>query len=301
MNAEKCNVMVVEDEYLVAEEIIRSLKQKGYNICGDASNGSEALELLKEVKPDIILMDIKMPVMDGLEATRLIQENYSIPIVGLSSHESPEIVHSASKTGMAAYITKPPKADDIDRAIIIAMARHNDMSELRRLNKELESLAKTDQLTGLYNRRYLMDVIQQEIQRSKRYKTTLSVIMIDIDFFKKVNDKYGHQIGDEVLVDVAKVILENVRACDIPTRFGGEEFLLALPDSDIKAAYNLAERIRLAVSAIKFNDGETDFGITVSMGISTLKNDESSLDPVIKRADGKLYDAKKTGRNKIEL
>lgn len=131
-------VLIAEDDYLVSREITRLLKEAGYIVAGEAATGKEALAMVKEKAPDVVIMDIQMPEMDGLEATRQIQEQCPVPVIILSAHETMELVDLAGRAGAAAYLTKPPKSAEIDRAITIAMARHDDLVELRRLNRELE-------------------------------------------------------------------------------------------------------------------------------------------------------------------
>jgi AmiR/NasT family two-component response regulator len=135
---QKPRVLIAEDDYLVSEAIKRALNQIGYELIGNASDGLEAVEMACALKPDVVLMDIKMPELDGLEAAKRIMECCPMPIVVLSAHESKDLIEKASETGVAAYLTKPPKSNAIERAIIIAMARHNDLMELRRLNTELQ-------------------------------------------------------------------------------------------------------------------------------------------------------------------
>lgn len=147
---QKTRVLIAEDDYLVGEVIKRALKQIDLELVGKASNGIEAVEMATSLRPDVILMDIQMPKLDGLEAARQIQEQCPIPIVILTAHESLSLVDKASEVGVAAYLTKPPNRSEIERAIIVALARFEDMMELRRLNAELkEALAKTKTLSGL--------------------------------------------------------------------------------------------------------------------------------------------------------
>jgi AmiR/NasT family two-component response regulator len=147
---QKTRVLIAEDDYLVGEVIKRALKQIDFELVGKASNGIEAVEMAASLRPDVILMDIQMPKLDGLEAARQIQGQCPIPIVILTAHESRSLVDKASEAGVAAYLTKPPKRAEIERAIIVALARFEDMMELRRLNAELkEALAKVKTLSGL--------------------------------------------------------------------------------------------------------------------------------------------------------
>ena len=143
-------VLVAEDDFLLSQEIARSLEKIGYEQVGSASNGAEAVELARSLHPDVILMDIKMPKLDGLEATRRIQEDTPTPVVLLTAYESRDLVEKAGEAGVAAYLTKPPKSAEIKRAVTIALARHNDLMELRRLNRELENaLAELKTLRGV--------------------------------------------------------------------------------------------------------------------------------------------------------
>lgn len=137
MDKEPIRVLVAEDDYLVAQEIKRTLRGKKYEVVGDAGDGVEALKMILELKPDVVLMDIKMPLMDGLEASLRVQEQSPTPIVILTAHESMDLAEEAAKVGVGAYLTKPPSAVEIDRAIAITMARHEDMKRLRSLNQEL--------------------------------------------------------------------------------------------------------------------------------------------------------------------
>ncbi|NJK98292.1 MAG: response regulator [Bacteroidales bacterium] len=138
MDRSKIKVLIAEDDFLIAEEISRALKNSGYTLSGIAPNGKKAVELTCSLKPDVVLMDIKMPRMDGLEASRLIQEQCPTPVVIITAHESHDLVEKASEAGITAYLTKPPKADEIERAITIALARHKDMLKSRQLIHELE-------------------------------------------------------------------------------------------------------------------------------------------------------------------
>lgn len=151
MSSDKAiKILVAEDEYLVSEDIIRGLKAKGYINIIEASDGEEAYEKTCSLKPDLVLMDIKMPKMDGIQAARKIQERCPTPIVIITAFESPNMLINAGAAGVSAYLTKPPQSDDIERAIVIAMARHADLMEMRRLNKELEqALEEVKKLKGI--------------------------------------------------------------------------------------------------------------------------------------------------------
>ncbi len=173
--------------------------------------------------------------------------------------------------------------------------------ELEGANEELAILSQTDGLTGLFNRIHWESCLQAEYKRWTRTKTTASLIMLDIDFFKKVNDGYGHMVGDEVIRHISALIKHHVRETDTAGRYGGEEFTILLPDTDLKNAYIMAERLRKAVesSVVKYNDIEINY--TVSLGIAEVSETFSSYEAWIECADAALYQAKESGRNKVGL
>jgi diguanylate cyclase (GGDEF)-like protein len=173
------------------------------------------------------------------------------------------------------------------------------MDELSKKNEEVHQLAITDSLTGLYNRRYFFELAGHEFQRALRSGCSLSAIMLDIDFFKKVNDTYGHQVGDIVLHELAGCCRQVTRKVDVLGRYGGEEFVIILPDADLAAACIIAERLRQAI-AKKTIDTETGpVTVTASFGVSTINNDCSTLENLLKKADSALLEAKRGGRNRV--
>lgn len=182
----------------------------------------------------------------------------------------------------------------------------NDVTEMVAYEKKLMSLATKDPLTTLYNRRFLYETLEKELKRCRRFKESLSVIMLDIDFFKKINDNYGHLAGDYVLKSVGFIILQNIRGIDIAARYGGEEFCCILPETDIKGAYILAQRIRKAVEENIFIYNDLEIHVTLSAGISEADFDEVkseediyNRDIVLKKADDALFEAKNNGRNRV--
>lgn len=170
---------------------------------------------------------------------------------------------------------------------------------LRQRNLELHELSITDGLTGLYNRKHLMETLGREVERSKRYKKPFAVLMIDIDLFKQYNDTFGHLAGDEVLKKMAKIFRDAVRGADYSARYGGEEFLIMLPETATDEAVQAAERIRQCVEEEAFSAGDREIAITVSIGIAVFPEQGDDPESVIKNADAALYEAKKGGRNKV--
>ncbi len=183
-----------------------------------------------------------------------------------------------------------------------------DVTERKRMehslleaNKKLEELSIRDSLTNVYNRRYVYQVLESKFNRAKRYKRPFSCLLIDVDYFKKINDQHGHLFGDRVLVNLASVLLKTTRSTDIISRFGGEEFLVILPDIDMKGAVDFAERIRYAVSKLRIEDKEKNICtvLTVSIGISAFTVNTSGVTELINQADTALYEAKRLGRNRV--
>lgn len=177
----------------------------------------------------------------------------------------------------------------------------NNLEEIVEQRTEiLKWLAITDPLTGLYNRRYFMEQLEQEFKRSRRYERDLSLLMIDIDFFKRINDTYGHQTGDLVLRKISSIVESQLRDADLAFRFGGEEFMVILPETSLQDASNVAERMRTEIMHSYYHHDESEFNVTVSIGIISVKcNQVESIDSLIKKVDDNLYMAKKSGRNQI--
>jgi len=174
-----------------------------------------------------------------------------------------------------------------------------DITDQKETQDKLHQMAITDVLTGLYNRRHFMETARKEIERAERYGHSLSAMILDIDRFKKINDSYGHAAGDKVLKELASLIVENVRKVDLVGRMGGEEFGILLPDTDLKKAIMMAERLRKNIESSSFNYGDQELAVTVSIGLTTHKRGVLNIDELLKIADKALYEAKAKGRNRV--
>lgn len=181
----------------------------------------------------------------------------------------------------------------------VVMVAINDISARKKMEEELQRLAMTDTLTGILNRRQFFILAEQEVERSRRYGRTLALLLYDIDHFKQVNDTFGHQAGDIVLRELAKLVHEQLRRNDIEGRVGGEEFAVLLPETTISEAVVLAERIRGIIESFAINIGETSLHITASFGVTAVKENDVALDSIYQRADSALYEAKNAGRNRV--
>ena len=251
--------------------------------------------LLSNKAYDIYLIDLILPNIDGeIVMLEMRKRNENAVIIGISSIEKKSTIARVLSIGANDYITKP-----INEQVFMAKLYSNSrilmlLKENELKNKILQELAIKDGLTNLYNHKHVHEILDANIKLSKRYSRSLSLIMLDIDNFKRVNDTYGHQFGDEVLAQVAKTIKSTVRESDVVGRYGGEEFIIVLPETDANEALVLAERIRKEIESFKYKD---NISITVSGGISKLKENAEQL---IYDADKLLYKAKHTGKNRIE-
>ena len=297
-------ILIVDDVPANVQFLGKLLREEGYKIA-HAPNGQKALELIPRVRPDLVLMDVMMPELDGFEACRRMKEHpdmKDIPVIFLSARTESEDVLKGFRVGGVEYIHKPFNADEL----LVRVRNHLELVESRRLiihymdelgrqNALLEELAITDSLTGLYNHSHIIERLQQEHANALRYGNALSLVMLDIDYFKKVNDTWGHQTGDSILRGVAEIIRNSIREGDIAGRYGGEEFMLLLPNTASAGASAIAGRIREGIEQMRWEPAELT--VTVSGGIGELE-DETPAE-LIGRADANLYRAKDAGRNRI--
>jgi len=267
----------------------------------EAGQKAEIEEALGKGRIDLVLMDNEMPEKSGMEWLAEISEKRMAPVVMLTGSGSEEVAVQAIQVGAVGYLSKGSLSKEkLVEAIDAALKKWRLMQQSRANQEELERLANFDSLTGLHNRRAILHRLDEHIKQVRRYEGELSLIMLDIDYFKKVNDQYGHLIGDEVLENVAVLMQQNVRNTDSVGRYGGEEFIIVLSETDLSSALIVAERLRNAIEAAEMRDSEGNmFGITVSQGVSSYKpgEDKQSL---ISRADDALYRAKQNGRNRVE-
>jgi diguanylate cyclase (GGDEF)-like protein len=280
------------------------LTKAGYEVTL-AGNGREALALfLKRFHP-IVLTDWMMPEMDGLQFCRAIRESEPagyVFIVILTAKDGKEDIITGLEAGADDYLTKPFENTELLARLNTAKRVLNLETSLKTAYEEIKKLSITDALTGCYNRGYLMDRLPQELKRSKRYKHPLSLIMCDVDHFKKINDTYGHPAGDSVLKVLSRRIKDSIREdVDWLARYGGEEFLILLPETPLEGAFQVVIRIQSFLKEKLLDiDGE-EIRITSSFGISALgpENWEEEIQPeaLIADADKYLYQAKQDGRD----
>ncbi len=287
-------ILIVDDTIANLDILVELLDE--YDVI-DATNGKDALEIVDEEEVDLILLDIMMPDMDGYEVCKRLKSNEKtkeIPVIFITAKTDEESIAKAYDVGGSDYVRKPFLPKEL-------LSRVKKELKLQDVMQELKLLALTDPLTKLYNRRFFIDASQAFLEMAKRDKSPLSLLMIDIDKFKNINDTYGHQIGDEIIKLLANIMLEGQRKSDMSCRYGGEEFVVLLPQTSLKKAQHVAQKLKESVEVSHFKITEKyDITFTISVGVSTVNiENEINIEKALKRADDALYEAKENGRNQI--
>jgi diguanylate cyclase (GGDEF)-like protein len=303
-------ILVVDDDPTTARLVRDWYRGQPFEIL-EAADGDDGVRRASSEHPDIILMDLMMPRTNGFDASRRLKSDprtSGIPVILLSAKREATTKREGFAAGIDDYVVKPFEFEEVD-ARIRAMLRKRELyltletrnEELKASNAQLEEMATVDEKTGLANYRAFRTKLHDEWLRSARYETPLSVIMLDLDDFKRVNDSHGHPAGDRVLREFATLVTGGARATDVASRYGGEEFALILPHTPGERAVRVAERIRLAVEDFVFLDGDRPMRITVSAGVATVPSANSlpSADRLVAAADRALYAAKKAGKNRV--
>jgi two-component system chemotaxis family response regulator WspR len=318
----KISVLLIDDQPMIAEAVRRALEHESdieFHYCGDPT---KAIKVANKIKPTIILQDLVMPEVNGLMMVKFFRVNKQttiVPIIVLSTKEDAKIKSEAFSLGVNDYLVKLP-----DKIELIARIRYHSKAyiyhkqrddaflallesqkKLNAANKALEALSSLDGLTGIANRRQFDKKMEEEWPRATRNTTTLSLLMIDIDFFKNYNDTYGHLGGDFCLKEIAAIIKQSEkRSTDLATRYGGEEFALILPETSLKGAKEIAETLLRTVHDRKIDHSSSiiaDF-VTISIGVATnIPTRDTSYEQLIEEADKALYKAKNSGRNKVVI
>lgn len=288
-------VLLVEDSPLQRKILAGYLTGEGIEVI-TASDGEEALRVAEKQKPDLVLLDIVLPGMDGFEVCRHIKDNPGLkdtPVVFITSRQGREERIRGLECGADDFLIKP-----VDKRELLIRTR--SLLRRKQLMDTLVNQASRDPLTGLYNRRQLALDLQRELSRAKRYSTPLALIMADVDFFKNYNDTNGHLAGDEILRQLAGLFVSNTRDMDTVYRYGGEEFIILLPQTDLAGAVAVAEKLRQKVEKHSFPHGEKQPGgrLTISLGVAVYPDHAKDAQGLILGADRAMYRAKKEGRNR---
>jgi diguanylate cyclase (GGDEF)-like protein len=302
-------ILLAEDSKTMMLTTTAIIRQSGHDVI-QARNGIEALSLYQSESPDLVLLDVEMPELNGFEVAEKIRSKDKepwIPIIFLTSYEDDEHLSQAINAGGDDYLIKPV-SDIVLNAKLSAMYRISEIqnklrsttNELSNTNKKLRESVITDPLTGAKNRLYLDESSQREWYRSMRNKKELSLLIVDIDNFKTLNDSNGHYAGDKCLIEFVKLFKSHMkRSTDVLCRFGGDEFVILLPDTSSSNAMKIAEKIRINVEEFSAQfEMKTSVDISVSIGCaSCIPNKSFSFEGLLKHADKALYVSKESGRN----
>lgn len=292
-------VLVAEDSLVMRAVLRRQLEEHGFRVVA-AADGEEALAMSLEHHPDVILLDVEMPKLDGygvLAALQASPELVDIPVVFLTARTTTEDVVRGLSLGAHDYLRKPFESAELLARVSAAVRVKALQDQLRQRNIELDAMSRTDTLTGLPNRREMQDRMAAATSAARRHGQPSALLMVDIDFFKKVNDTRGHDGGDIVLQAVAARLGAACRAEDTAGRWGGEEFLVVAPMTDLAGGVKLGERIRNSIgdTAVPLGDGP-DIEVTVSVGVAS---GTRAANVLLSEADEALYVAKRDGRNRV--
>lgn len=319
MNDEKQKVLVVDDSLINLEKIAVQLEARGIDVV-KAESGSEALHLVGETDFDLILLDVMMPDLNGYEMCQIWKGNpktATIPVVFLTALSEPEDIVRGFAVGGGDYVSKTASSAELIARVETQLALKKSKKLLEKVNqdlikeieqrkkaearlketlKDLENLAKIDPLTKLENRRQAMDLLTREASRYHRNSKPYCLVMADIDHFKIFNDTYGHECGDFVLTQVGKIMAAEVRIHDHVTRWGGEEFLMILPETDKKDGMDVAEKLRTKITSGKFSYRGKDMKLSLTFGVAD-SLDGKNPEEILRKADEALYRGKNAGRN----
>jgi len=288
----KPTVLIVDDAPANIQ-LLAGLLKDSYQL-KVATGGLRCIELAQaDPQPDLILLDVQMPDMDGYQVCQHLKGQEStqqIPVIFVTAKDQVADEELGLNLGAVDYITKPYSPAIVEARIATHIT-------LKQQSDALRHLAMHDQLTGLYNRHFLIDVARKKISQSQRHKQALCLMMIDIDHFKAVNDEHGHSVGDAVLREIASIFMRQSRSEDIVARFGGEEFVILLDSCDLVTGGHKAEKLRACLQS----SGVQGLEVTASFGLAQLNPDDEGFRNLLARADEALYKAKSEGRNRVEL
>ncbi len=286
-------VLVVDDEPDTREIIRKLLEFEGFEVI-PASTGEEGIKKVEQEHPEVVLMDISLPGIDGNEALSRIRRIQPFPsVIMLTAYATVDNAIQALKQGASDFVKKPFENDHLIHIVHQALEKYRTLRERERLEEEVQRLSITDDLTGLYNHRHFYKTLEAELVRLGRQKTSLSLMMIDLDNFKRYNDRYGHLEGDKVLKKIGEIVNHSIRNnVDSGYRYGGDEFAILLIGASVDQALVIAERVRSSIERAGFQD------VTVSVGLSEFR-DHFTLESFVKSADDATYTATHSGGNRV--
>ena len=294
-------ILLVEDREITVRNALEALS--GQNEVATTSDAAEALRMARASDFDLVILSLSLQSSDGMRLCSQLKaadETRMTPILALAEEGDPRRLAKALELGVNDYVIRPIDRNEL-QARVHTQIRRKRYSDRLRQNLQLSlEMAITDQLTGLYNRRYMARHLDTLIAAAIEGKKPLSFLILDIDHFKAINDTHGHTVGDEMLRGFAHRLKANVRGIDLACRYGGEEFVVIMPDTDVSFAYMVAERLRQNVAAAPFAiAGQDSLPLTVSIGVTSIERPDDTAETLLKRADAALYRAKRDGRNRV--
>ena len=288
----KSTILIVDDNPDKLGLLEAAFSLAGYNVT-TATDGDEALAAIESYQPDLVITDVMMPRMNGYELAQRIRANpltKFIPVImQTAASKRAEDLRRASEVGALGYITDPTDLD-------LMLARTRTLLEFKAHLDSCEEAAFTDHLTGLANRRRFERQLEREVGRVLRFERPFTLLMIDIDNFKSLNDTFGHDVGDDAIRRISRVLREGTRGIDLAARIGGEEFAVLLVETNQTAGMEVAERLRVAIKALETPSGGF---ITASFGVAECPTDAQTASGILKAADVALYEAKRNGRDRV--
>jgi len=296
------NVLVVEDNEVNASKLVKALEKDG-NAVVAVKSGADMFERLRAQPVELLVISLTLREEDGLRLlsqARSHEDFRQIPILVVAEEDDTQRLAKGLDLGATDYAHKPLDAAEVLARARAQIRRKRYQDRLRGTYERSITMALTDALTGLHNRRYLDAHLEGLVKRAEENQKALSVLVFDIDHFKKINDTYGHRVGDEVLVELANRVRRNVRGFDLTARYGGEEFIVVMPDTVMEVAFAVAERLRSKIAGVEFAPPSMDKGITVTVSIgAAMAREGESPESLVERADKALYAAKDAGRNRV--
>lgn len=294
-------ILVVDDDPQSLKLVAKALEYEGYQV-ETADSGQKALERMNMGSPHLVLLDVSMPGLSGLETLQLLRTKHEyVSVIFVSGKSNTEDVIRGLDAGADDYVCKPFEILEL-LSRVRSQLRIKDLNDsLKRANDRLKELVDIDDLSGLFNMRSLYKKLDFELDRARRYKRSVCVLMMDMDHFKLCNDKHDHLFGSYVLAQVGRLVRENMRKVDFAARYGGDEFLIVLTEMDMKGAMVFAERLRCLIQDTHFSNDMHSIDLTASFGFAVADPGSLQIDArtLVRYADKGLYLAKEQGRNRV--
>lgn len=299
----KRKILIVDDDDMNRALVTKALEFEHYQV-RQAENGLEALNVMNDWRPHLVLLDVNMPGLNGLETlSKLRARDEYASVIFVSANSRTEDIIRGLDAGADDYVTKPFDVLEL-LARVRSQLRIKDLNDsLKKANDRLKELVDIDDLTGLFNMRSLYKRLDFELDRARRYDRSVAVIMMDLDYFKRVNDQHDHLFGSFVLTQVGKMVRENIRKVDFAARYGGDEFLVALTEISLEGAKTFANRLRERIEQTTFQNEFYSIRLTASLGLALANPNTQDVDAraIVRYADRALYKAKENGRNRVEI